>query len=337
MSVYKRGDAWYINITIKGVRINRRGGSTKKEAQTIESELKTKIRLNDLHVEEISNNDIIFDSVAEEYLETVKQGRAKRTHTLSMMEYNNHIKPFFSHYTLRDIGEKLFFDYQSLKKSKGYSNRTINIHVGIIRKIINFAVTQKYIKSIKLKYPRLKEPKKLLAFVTEEEYKLLIDNVMDEMAKLRIIFARNTGLRPAELTYLHWNDVVLEYKIVRIQAKSEWTPKTGDERVVYLNNTAINILQDLSSRRSSSWVFSYTDTPVKSIKRALATASRRAGLNKMVTPYMLRHTFATHTLLRGGDLMSIKEQMGHSDIRTTERYLHAVVEHQRKTVELLDI
>ena len=56
------------------------------------------------------------------------------------------------------------------------------------------------------------------------------------------------------------------------------------------------------------------------ISRELARAARLAGLNKRVTAHSLRHSYATHLLLRGVDIRSVQELLGHADVRTTEIY-----------------
>jgi integrase len=337
MSVYQRKNKWYINITMGGVRINRRAGNSKKEAKQIESELKTRYRLKQLNIEDIKR-DISFGVAATEYLEHIKGTLSKRTNEMNDKDYRKQLKPFFENYILQDINDDTLLSFQGKQKLKGYANRTVNIHMELVRKIMNYAKAKKYIGNIDLKYPMLREPKKLHAFLTPDEYKAFKEKLSYNKAYLRTVFGRNTGLRPSELTYLAWGDVSFEMQSLKIQSKPEyqWIIKTDEERVVHLNKTALSILRRLNKEKKGRWVFSDTDKPVKSIRGALRTASERAGLSKKVTPNMLRHTFATHALLLGGDILSVKEQLGHRHLETTEKYLHAIKEYTKKTVELLD-
>jgi len=71
----------------------------------------------------------------------------------------------------------------------------------------------------------------------------------------------------------------------------------------------------------------------KQVSRMLAAAAKRIGL-RHIHPHMLRHTFATHLLDNGADLVSIKELLGHSDISTTQIYTHVSFRHLQKVMNI---
>ena len=341
MSIYKPAgqDYWKINITLGGVRINRKAGSTRKEALQVSEELKTKFRLRQLHISDLKNDCPPLYQIAADYLHHVEATKSPRLFELESTDYQKHIHPIFGSTVADQITSEDLQRYQQNRKKAGYANRTINIHVGLMRKIINYGKNIGQIRdNLKIKYPMLDEPKKEHAFLDFTEWEKLKKNITYDLALSRVLVARLTGLRPGELSYLEWNDISWNMETITVRSKPElgWQIKTNQERIVPLSRDALKTLKQLYRKRKGRWVFSNSDRPVKSIRRALNTAAHKAKLTKRVTPNALRHTFAVHALESGASLSSIQSILGHSDINTTQRYLHAIEKQKKAAVQSLD-
>ncbi|NPA40576.1 MAG: site-specific integrase, partial [Thermodesulfobacteria bacterium] len=130
-------------------------------------------------------------------------------------------------------------------------------------------------------------------------------------------------------------DIDLKNKILYVRSKPENKVKDHEERAIPLCEQAIQVLKEASKFSKGRFVFSRNGKPTISIRKQLERACRKAGLKK-VFPYMLRHTFAVLCLKSGIDIYDLKEMLGHSDIKTTERYLHTTGIHLKQSIEKLN-
>jgi integrase/recombinase XerD len=146
-----------------------------------------------------------------------------------------------------------------------------------------------------------------------------------DQAVLEVAYA--SGLRLAELRNLRLEQLHLDAGFINVIGKG------NKERVVPLGSKAVAALERylkvgrpaLLTKKSPAAVFlTKRGTPFASVTLWLRIKNRvrRAGIERNITPHMLRHSFATHLLEHGADLRVIQELLGHANISTTEIYTH---------------
>jgi integrase len=156
-----------------------------------------------------------------------------------------------------------------------------------------------------------------------------------------ITVAVRTGLRLGELLALGWTDVDLKAGrlfVRRAVARGIMgTPKNGRSREVALSKQAAAALEALPRR--GSFVFSRADGVMLTkdeTKAPLRNALKSAGL-RHIGWHVLRHTFASHLVMRGAPIKAVQELLGHSTIEMTMRYAHLSPDARRDAVRLLDL
>ena len=171
--------------------------------------------------------------------------------------------------------------------------------------------------------------KKLPTILTIEEIdKLLNVNLVSaydyrNKAMLELMYA--TGLRVSELVNLDINSVNLEKKFVRCIGKGskERIVPIGDVACNYLNIYLNEYRDKLTKNRLCESLFlnNHGNTITRQgFFKMLKEQCIKVGIDKNISPHMLRHSFATHLLNNGADLRSIQMMLGHSNLSTTQIY-----------------
>ncbi|HXY61378.1 MAG TPA: site-specific tyrosine recombinase XerD [Nitrospirota bacterium] len=157
-----------------------------------------------------------------------------------------------------------------------------------------------------------------------------------DKAMLELLYA--TGLRVSELVGLKLNDINLERGFLMVLGKG------SKERAVPLGEEAVFFVQSyLDHGRPFLLKGSNSDDLFISSRRRRITRqmfwtrikyyARTAGIERVVSPHTLRHSFATHLLDNGADLRAVQAMLGHSDISTTQIYTHVSRERLKKIHE----
>jgi site-specific recombinase XerD len=188
--------------------------------------------------------------------------------------------------------------------------------------------------------PPPKAPKRLPQVMTEREVgKLLRTRVagksdfmrLRDLAMMELLYA--SGIRRAELVGLNVSDVDLERRLMRVIGKG------NKQRTVFINQASAEAIRNYLAVRPRT-----PDEALFISKRKSRMSHRQAwvifrqfaelsGLTKHVTPHVMRHSFATHLLENGADLMTIKELLGHESLSTTQIYTNVSLEHMRRSYE----
>ena len=145
-----------------------------------------------------------------------------------------------------------------------------------------------------------------------------------DQAILSMLYA--SGLRVTELVDLKLKNIMMDEGLIRVFGKG------GKERIVPFGKIALTflklylkLLRPSSSKKIKSQGILFLNHRGGKLTRMaiwniLHENTIRAGINKKVSPHVLRHSFATHLLEGGADLRSVQEMLGHSDITTTQIY-----------------
>jgi len=224
-------------------------------------------------------------------------------------------------------------------------NREMSCHHHIFTKAVEWDMIERN-PFDKGKSLHLKENNQRLRFLSQEE----IDRLLPECHKyLRRVVecAINTGMRRGEILGLKWSDI--RNGQIYLQAS---VTKTKEARQVPVNDDLATLFKEIRKEQQlrSEYIFTYRKNeekgpettrlttvgkPVESMKTAFNAALRRAGIEDFRF-HDLRHTFASHFIMRGGTLKELQEILGHKTIQMTMRYAHLSQEHKKKAVNLLN-
>jgi len=145
-----------------------------------------------------------------------------------------------------------------------------------------------------------------------------------------------TGLRKSELIYLEWSDIDFQKKQIRVVNKVAHPTKSYKPRYIPMDRKLEKVLRSIKKTKNPYVFITERDTLRKNnMISKLKITARRAGIEKNVTIHMLRHTYASHLVMAGVDLTTVKALLGHGDIHTTMRYAHLAPDHLRQAANKL--
>ena len=245
----------------------------------------------------------------------------KRYALATVKTYVHFFEKFINQYKEKPLSEIDENDIRSFlqgliqeKKSNSYLNQAVNAIKFYYEVVLD--MPNRYYQ---IERPR--KEKKLPVVLSKSEARALIDKTINIKHRCLIALLYSTGLRRNELLNLELSDIDSKRMLILVRAA-----KGKKDRYTLLSE---KLLVDLriyySAYRPKRFLFegqpgsTYSSSSVRMI---ICRARKKAGINKIVTPHTLRHSFATHLLENGTDLRHIQLLLGHESTKTTEIYTH---------------
>lgn len=169
---------------------------------------------------------------------------------------------------------------------------------------------------------RRRRKKKLPVTLTRAEVERLLEETRNLKHRAVLMALYSAGLRLNEAISLRVGDLDIPNRRILVRE-----PKGGRERYVMLSDRFLRVLRRyLREQRPKGYLFpgKNSEKPLHSsaVQRVVKKMASRAGIEKTVTPHILRHTFATHLLEQGTSVLYIQKLLGHKSVKTTMLYTH---------------
>ena len=278
----------------------------------------------------------------EDYLLFLKTEKKLGDNTINsyMLDLDDFFKTFNG--SIESCTKKDILSY--ISSINGLEVSTVNRHISSLKSFFNYLVDESIIKVSPIEeVSSLKKTKKLPKYLSISEVdKLLnipLNSEFDYRNKAMLELMYGTGLRVSELVSIEYSNIDFENSIIRIngKGKKERIIPLGEVASYYLKVYLSDYRSKLLKRNTYNQVF--LNNHGKPITRQgfnyiLENIRELTGIEKEITPHVLRHSFATHLLEGGADIRSIQEMLGHENISTTNIYTEVVNDVLRSNYEM---
>lgn len=339
-SLRKRGRKWVVDFKLFGKR-KLKTFSSKSEAQKFKRDLL--LRPIDGLTGFESNSEVTLKEAINEYFKMVSSQKSDRTKANEKV-YFERLFSFIGNQCLYELSLLDLERFQQwLRKEMGLSASSVNRHFNCYKHFFRKCRAWNYIRESPARDLRsLPEDSKTKKVWRDSEVIRVLE-ISSEWAREAFLFVALTGSRASEVVRLKYSDISFEDRVVTLTTfKGSGAKRT---RTIPMSQALEDHLQKVKERARKEFrcaekaqVFvNASGQPVTSthLSREIRRLVHKCGF-KDLNLHGLRHTFITKAALTGSNLEVIRKLVGHSNIRTTQGYLHLNTESLRETMEAVN-
>ena len=265
-----------------------------------------------------------------EFLNYLKDERNYSDKTI--LNYKMDLENFYNYINKKNT-KKIDFDFlqeyiENLSQKK-YSTKSIQRHISSLKSYFKFLYNKNYInvnpaELLCLPKNEIKLPNYLTIIDLEKIYELDL-SLRD---KLIVELLYSTGIRLSELVNIKISDINFYDKTIKVLGKG------NKERYVLFGSVCSKLLKEYINNENRVYLLlnkNGNKLSERGVEYIIEKIFKSVNVHAKLTPHTLRHTFATHMLDNGCDLVTVQKLLGHSDLSTTSIYTHISNEHLRTT------
>jgi integrase len=319
MSLYKRGETWWVSFTAPDGQRIRCSARTADKQLAKEYEVQLAAKLWRIHR--------LGEKPRRMWQEATVQWLREKEHKKDIRQDRSKLKwlhHYFGHLYLDEITRDLISEVAEAKKLDA-SPATANRYLALIRSIFRIARDEwEWLDTIPV-FRLFPEPQKRVRWLTKQEAARLLTELPDHLAELAALTLA-TGLRQRNASFLTWAQVDLKRGMAWIHGDES---KSGKAFPVPLNDDAISVIARRVGEHPT-YVFTYRGKPVaRTSTKAWYAALKRAGIEDFRW-HDLRHTWASWHAQSGTSTQELQELGGWSCTEMVQRYAHLGGDHLKK-------
>ena len=285
-----------------------------------------------------------MDKYIEKFIEYLKVQKnyselTRINYEKDLIEYSNFLKD--NNYSYDNMDYKKCTNYLIYLDNKKYKKTSVSRKLSSLRSFYKFLVLNDYTDNnpfILISSP--KKEKKIPKFINYQGIDEIFEipdlkTIEGQREKVILEILYGSGVRVSELVNIKIKDIDFKDKTILIFGKG------SKERVVSFGEMALDALNTYINNGRKEYLGDKTsdylivgkneeNLTTRRIEQIIDNLIKKTSIKMNITPHMFRHTFATHLLDQGCDLLAVQELLGHESLSSTEIYTHVSNEHLRE-------